>query len=102
MLPIHGPPGRDVSSGSVYYLFADMLGSTNVVASAAGALVNESQFYPYGGESVITQGLSNQKYKFEGKERDPESASVAQPQGLDYFGARFDSSIRDAGPRAAS
>ena len=45
-----------------------------------------------GGERVVTQGLTNQKYKFEDKERDPESASTAQPQGLDYFGARFDSS----------
>jgi len=83
---------RDVSGNHVYYLFADMLGSANVVATAAGVLDNESQFYPYGGESVITQGLTNQKYKFEGKERDPESASTAQPQGLDNFGARFDSS----------
>ena len=76
---------RDVSSGNVYYLFADMLGSSNVVASSAGALENESQFYPYGGERVVTQNLTNQKYKFEGKERDTES-------GLDNFGARFDSS----------
>jgi RHS repeat-associated protein len=83
---------RDVSTGNVYYLFADMLGSTNLVASATGTRLNESQFYPYGGESVITQGLTSQKYKFEGKERDPESASTAQPQGLDNFGARFDSS----------
>jgi hypothetical protein len=83
---------RDVSGNHVYYLFADMLGSSNVVATSAGALDNESQFYPYGGESVITQNLTNQKYKFEGKERDPESASIAQPQGLDNFGARFDSS----------
>jgi uncharacterized protein RhaS with RHS repeats len=45
---------RDVSTGSVYYLFADMLGSSNVVASATGTLVNESQYYPYGGESLIT------------------------------------------------
>jgi len=83
---------RDVSTGNVYYLFADMLVSSNVVATSAGALENESQFYPYGGERVVTQGLTNQKYKFEGKERDPESASTAQPQGLDNFGARFDSS----------
>jgi hypothetical protein len=83
---------RDVSTGNVYYLFADMLGSSNVVATSAGALENEGQFYPYGGERAFTQNLTNQKHKFEGKERDPESASTAQPQGLDYFGARFDSS----------
>jgi RHS repeat-associated protein len=83
---------RDIATGSVYYYFADMLGSSNVVATSTGALENESDFYPFGGELPVTQNLTNQKYKFEGKERDPESASVAQPQGLDNFGARFDSS----------
>ncbi len=80
---------RDIATGSVYYYFADTLGSSNVVATSAGALENESDFYPFGGESVVTQNLTNQKYKFEGKERDPESASLAEPQGLDYFTARY-------------
>jgi RHS repeat-associated protein len=69
-----------------------MLGSSNVVANSSGVLQNESDFYPFGGEAAITQSLTNQHYRFEGKERDPESASVAEPQGLDNFGARFDSS----------
>jgi RHS repeat-associated protein len=72
---------RDVS-GSVYYYFSDQLGSSNVVATAAGAVENESDFYPFGGESSVTQNLANQHYKFTGKERDAES-------GNDYFGARY-------------
>jgi RHS repeat-associated protein len=83
---------RDISGGAVHYFFADMLGSNNVVATSAGLRENDSDFYPYGGELVTSQFLTNQKYKFEGKERDPESASTAQPQWLDNFGARFDSS----------
>lgn len=83
---------RDVATGNVYYYFQDMLGSSNVVATSTGTLENESDFYPYGGESPITTGLSNQKFKFTGKERDAESASTYQPQGLDYFGARYYSS----------
>lgn len=83
---------RDIATGNVYYYFADALGSSNVVASSTGALENESDFYPFGGELGVTQNLSNQKYKFEGKERDPESSTLSQPQGLDNFGARFDSS----------
>jgi RHS repeat-associated protein len=83
---------RDLPSGNVYYYFADALGSSNVVATAAGAIENESDFYPFGGESPVTDGLTNQHYKFEGKERDANTASTSQPQGLDYFGARFDSS----------
>ena len=73
---------RDVATGNVYYYFSDALGSSNVVATATGVLENSSDFYPYGGEDVITQNLASQKYKFEGKERDTES-------GNDYFGARY-------------
>lgn len=72
---------RDISGGSVYYYFSDMLGSSNVITSATGSVLNESDYYPYGGESVVTDTISNH-YKFTGKERDSES-------GNDYFGARY-------------
>ena len=72
---------RDVSSGNVYYLFSDHLGSSNVITDASGNIQNESDFYPFGGERQITNSLSNH-YKFTGKERDQES-------GNDYFGARY-------------
>ena len=62
---------RDIVSHNVYYYFSDMLGSSNVVATATGGMENESDFYPFGGEAPITQNLANQHYKFEGKERDP-------------------------------
>jgi len=73
---------RDISTGSVYYYFEDELGSSSVLATASGGVENESDYYPFGGEDVVTQNLTNQHYKFEGKERDPET-------GLDNFGARF-------------
>jgi len=77
---------RDVATGNVHYYFQDMLGSSNVVANSSGAIENESDFYPFGGESVVSQDVTNQKFKFTGKERDPES-------GLDDFGARYYNSI---------
>jgi RHS repeat-associated protein len=64
---------RDVSTGTVYYYLSDHLGSSNIVASATGAIVNESDFYPFGGERQITNNLANQKYKFTDAERDAES-----------------------------
>jgi RHS repeat-associated protein len=73
---------RDAATGNVYYFLSDMLGSSSVVTDAAGNIQNESDFYPYGGESTITNNLAGQKYKFTGKERDAES-------GLDDFGARY-------------
>jgi RHS repeat-associated protein len=54
-----------------------------VVTNAAGTIVEDSDFYPFGGERVFTDTLPDQNYKFTSKERDYESASQ-----LDYFVAR--------------
>jgi RHS repeat-associated protein len=72
---------RDGSGNTVFYYFSDHLGSASVVTNATGTIVEESDYYPFGGERVITNSDPNQ-YKFTGKERDGES-------GLDYFGARY-------------
>jgi RHS repeat-associated protein len=72
------------SSSNVSYYFADHLGTARVVTNASGTVQDDSDFYPYGGERVVSSGSGNH-YKFTGKERDSES-------GLDNFGARYDSS----------
>ncbi len=73
---------RHEPSSSIYrYYFSDHLGSASVVTNATGAIKDESDYYPYGGEIVITDADAN-TYKFNGKERDSES-------GLDEFGARY-------------
>jgi RHS repeat-associated protein len=69
-------------SGAVHYYLSDHLGSTTMVVSAAGAIENESDYYPWGGELKISATDTGNHYKFTGKERDAES-------GLDYFGARY-------------
>jgi RHS repeat-associated protein len=88
---------RDSSSNVVYYA-ADHLGTSRVVASSAGAIVDQSDFYPFGGERVLSASSGN-TYKFTSKERDSES-------NLDNFGARYDSSIlgrfMSSDPKAAS
>lgn len=77
---------RDSDTGNVYFFYSDELGSIGVVTDSLGKTVeNESDYYPFGGEIVITSSLSDQHYKFTGKERDTETC----PTGcLDYFGAR--------------
>jgi RHS repeat-associated protein len=74
----------DQPSGSKHFYIADHLGSASVVTNNVGAIQNESDYFPYGGEMAITNSDPNH-YKFTGKERDSES-------GLDNFGARYDSS----------
>jgi len=70
-----------VPAYSLRYHFSDHLGSASVITNGySGTILDESDYYPFGGERVITNSDPNQ-YKFTGKERDGES-------GLDYFGAR--------------
>jgi len=75
---------RSNSTSGVTYYFSDHLGSSRVVTSATGAILDDSDFYPFGGERPVVSSSGN-NYKFNGKERDSES-------GLDYFGARYYSS----------
>jgi RHS repeat-associated protein len=64
----------------VHYYLSDHLGSTSIVASAAGTVEDESDYSPFGTEFAVTSGSN--RYKFTGKERDTESQ-------LDYFGSRY-------------
>ncbi|HSA91800.1 MAG TPA: RHS repeat-associated core domain-containing protein, partial [Terriglobales bacterium] len=74
---------RRLASGDIHYYFADHLGSSRVVLTSTGSYVEDLDFYPFGGlRSFYSSGS---KYKFTGKERDPES-------NLDYFIARHYSS----------
>jgi len=72
---------RVVSSGQIQYYFADHLGSSRVVTDASGNILDDADFYPFGGERTYTSTSGN-AFKFTGKERDTES-------GLDDFGARY-------------
>jgi RHS repeat-associated protein len=69
----------DLPANTVHYYLSDHLGSTSIVATAAGTIEEESDYYPFGAEVVVTGGVN--ELKFTGKRRDTESQ-------LDYFGAR--------------
>jgi RHS repeat-associated protein len=69
------------ANGYSYY-FSDHLGSADVVTDATGNIKEESDYYPFGVERIITDSGIGNNYKFTGKERDPET-------GCDYFGARY-------------
>ena len=75
---------RKVATGEVNYYFADHLGSSRVVTNSSGTILDDADFYPFGGERPIVSTSGN-TYKFTGKERDSES-------GLDFFIARYYSS----------
>ena len=82
----------NVSGGAnVYYFLGDRLGSAKQIVSIGlngtlngcnsttptGCIVAESDYYPYGGERVITADATSNTYKFTGHERDSET-------GLDH------------------
>jgi len=75
---------RRDNSGAVFYYFSNHLGSTSVITNSGGTIVEESDYYPFGGERAVVNNDPN-PYKFTGKERDTES-------GLDFFIARYYSS----------
>ena len=75
---------RVVSGNSVYYYAEDLLGSSRALATAAGGICHDADFYPYGGERDYVDTCP-QNYKFTGKERDPETNN-------DDFDARYYSS----------
>ena len=70
-----------LSAGTVNYYISDHLGSSHIVTNSSGTVMDDSDFYPYGGERSYTSSSGNSR-KFTGKERDTES-------GLDDFAARF-------------
>ena len=62
---------RDVSSGNVYYLFRDRLGSYRILTDSSGNVKGESDYYPFGGERVIS-GTVTDSFRFTGMEWDSE------------------------------
>jgi RHS repeat-associated protein len=75
---------RVVSGNVISYYGEDSLGSSRQIYTSTSALCYDSDFYPFGGERILTSACA-QNYKFEGKERDSETNN-------DDFGARYYSS----------
>src|SRR5208282_1643362 len=71
----------DRPSGMVNYYFSAYLRSASVLTSAAGAIQEQTDYYPCGG-IAYSSGSDPNHYKFTGKERDSES-------NFDNFGARY-------------
>ena len=69
------------ASGSALYYAEDLLGSSRVIVQSNGTLCYDADFTPFGSERSYTSNCT-QNYKFEGKERDTETAN-------DDFGARY-------------
>jgi RHS repeat-associated protein len=70
------------AASTAQFYVEDMLGTSRVVTTNTGAVCYDADFYPYGGERTVTNTCTQNRYKFEGKERDAET-------GNDEFGARF-------------
>jgi RHS repeat-associated protein len=62
---------RDVSSGNVYYIFSDRLGSYRTLADSSGNVKGESDYYPFGAERVISSTVT-ENFRFAGMEWDME------------------------------
>jgi RHS repeat-associated protein len=71
--------------GSKDYILTDNLGSTTELTNQSGAVVETTNYYPYG---QIRSGGTQSKFLYTGQENDVET-------GLDYYNSRYyDSSIQ--------
>lgn len=70
--------GRKDWDEQKYFYHPDHLGSTDIVTDESGALVEKTDYLPFG--EVLTGG--NDRFLFTGKEKD-------QATGLQYHGARY-------------
>src|SRR5207247_787924 len=84
------------------FIHADHLGSSRVITNSAGDLLTDPQgnpiihhYMPFGDEKPIRVRVSSNNDTFTGHERDIESASTDNPDGLDYMLARYCSSSLD-------
>lgn len=71
---------------STMYFHADQIGSARLLSAGRGYPVWQGTFTPFGQE--VSPELTTNHYKFNGKER-----GEASEGGLDYFGARYYSSV---------
>jgi len=62
---------RDISSGNVYYIFSDRLGSYRTLTDSSGNVKGESDYYPFGAERVISNTVT-ENFRFAGMEWDTE------------------------------
>jgi RHS repeat-associated protein len=67
-------------NGTILFKSNDHLGTPRIITNASGALIGQTDLFPYG--EVWSETGTQTKYKFSGKERDAES-------GNDYFGERY-------------
>jgi RHS repeat-associated protein len=72
-----------VENSNVQFYLADALGSTNKLVDQGGKVLDDQEYFPFGGTVPgVGSTWSDDHMKFTGQERDAES-------GLDDFGARF-------------
>ena len=77
--------GPSDTTGTIYFLLADTLGSTSTVLSATGTVVESEKYYPYG--SLRSGGLTTTDKQFTGQQNE------GTPFGLYDYGARFYSTV---------
>jgi RHS repeat-associated protein len=70
---------RKDASGSIHYLVQDQLGSERVSVSASGAVEDDMDTYPWGGDATTSTATSGNLYTFTGDEKDTESTSFHTP-----------------------
>ncbi len=75
--------------GRWFFLHTDHLGSPRVIVDDLGNKISTHHYMPFGEEKPLPGRLTSNNRKFTGHERDVESSSFDNPDGLDYMFARY-------------
>lgn len=86
---INGQMKAEYKNSTTYFVHSDLLGSTRLLTGyPTPSIIDCDDYYPFG-ELTPCGGTNTLTHKFTGKERDYETGGT---NGLDYFGARYNSS----------
>ena len=77
--------GGYYESGNYYFYINDHLGNNRIVTDAAAAVVQSTQYYPFGASFADASGTSTQPYKYNGKELDTKNGLNLYDYSARYY-----------------
>ena len=77
--------GGYYESGNYYFYINDHLGNNRIVTNAAAAVVQSTQYYPFGASFADASGTSTQPYKYNGKELDTKNGLNLYDYSARYY-----------------
>ena len=90
---LHAEGMVDMATAQYQYYLKDHLGNTRIVVSQNGVELQQSAYYPFGMSFMQTNGGSDNKYLYNGKELQDDLLGNTQLDWYDYGARMYDAAI---------